>query len=164
VVQRGRVLEPQGESWIQIPEASNLRHQIRCIYIWKTNTIPILMHQMRILINQVFKTNHVMLRQKKLEIREKKKSTGNLKKNSKKSNGAMKLSQIHRRIELCLREIILRFEMNLWNLHFSWQFILTLMEDLYHTKAIIVLHSWWHNLRTYMHLRTVGCEMKGSLR
>jgi hypothetical protein len=34
---------------------------------------------------------------------------------------AMKLS---RRIELhvCLREIILRFEMNLQNLHFSWQF------------------------------------------
>jgi hypothetical protein len=26
---------------------------------------------------------------------------------------AMKLSQIHRMIELCLREIILRFEMNL---------------------------------------------------
>jgi hypothetical protein len=35
---------------------------------------------------------------------------------------AMKLSQIRRRIELCLREIILRFEMNLQNLLFSWQF------------------------------------------
>jgi hypothetical protein len=35
---------------------------------------------------------------------------------------AIKLSQIRRRIELCLREIILRFEMNLENLLFSWQF------------------------------------------
>jgi hypothetical protein len=35
---------------------------------------------------------------------------------------AMKLSQVHRRIELCLREIILPFEMNLQNLIFSWQF------------------------------------------
>jgi hypothetical protein len=35
---------------------------------------------------------------------------------------AMKLSQIRRRIELCQREIILRFEMNLQNLLFSWQF------------------------------------------
>jgi hypothetical protein len=33
---------------------------------------------------------------------------------------AMKLNQIRRRIELCLREIILRFEMNLQNLLFSW--------------------------------------------
>jgi hypothetical protein len=31
---------------------------------------------------------------------------------------AMKLSQIRRRIELCLREIILRFEMNIQNLLF----------------------------------------------
>jgi hypothetical protein len=32
---------------------------------------------------------------------------------------AMKLNQIRRRIELCLREMILRFEMNLQNLVFS---------------------------------------------
>jgi hypothetical protein len=31
---------------------------------------------------------------------------------------AMKLNQICRRIELCMREIILRFEMNLWNFYF----------------------------------------------
>jgi hypothetical protein len=35
---------------------------------------------------------------------------------------AMKLSQICQRIELCLQEIILRYEMNLYNLLFSWQF------------------------------------------
>jgi hypothetical protein len=34
----------------------------------------------------------------------------------------MKLSQVNRRIELCLREIILRFKMNLQNLLFFWQF------------------------------------------
>jgi hypothetical protein len=32
---------------------------------------------------------------------------------------AMQLSHIRRRIELCMREIILRFYMNLWNLLFS---------------------------------------------
>jgi hypothetical protein len=35
---------------------------------------------------------------------------------------AMKLSQIRRRIGLCLTELILRFEMNLQNILFSWQF------------------------------------------
>jgi hypothetical protein len=34
----------------------------------------------------------------------------------------MKLSQIRRRIDICLREIIFRFEMNFQNLFFSWQF------------------------------------------
>ena len=72
----------------------------------KTNMIPILMHQMRILTNQV---SSVVLRPK----------VGNPK-NCNKCEGAektiycvMKLSQIRQRIELCMREIILRFEMNL---------------------------------------------------
>jgi hypothetical protein len=41
----------------------------------------------------------------------------------------MKLSQIRRRIELCLREIILRFEMNLQNLLFSWQFHIRILKQ-----------------------------------
>jgi hypothetical protein len=41
----------------------------------------------------------------------------------KKQYCAMKLIQIRRRIELYLREIILRFEMNLWNSRFSYSFI-----------------------------------------
>jgi hypothetical protein len=39
----------------------------------------------------------------------------------KNNKSAMKLSQIRRRIEICLREIIVRFEMNLQNLLFTGQ-------------------------------------------
>jgi hypothetical protein len=51
---------------------------------------------------------------------------------------SMKLSQIRRRIELCLREIILRFEMNLQNLLFSWQF-----NSYSYFKAITEVLSYW---------------------
>jgi hypothetical protein len=79
----------------------------------KTNTIPILRHQMSILSNQVFS---VVLRPKKLE------KLWKLYKSRNKNNYcAMKLSQIRWTIELCMREIILRFEMNLSKLLFSWQ-------------------------------------------
>jgi hypothetical protein len=67
------------------------------------------MHQMRISTTQV---SSVMLRSKKLEIR---KQMWKLKE--------PKLSQIRRRIELCLGEIIIRFEMNFQILtSFPWQF------------------------------------------
>jgi hypothetical protein len=74
---------------------------------YKTNTIPILMHQMRISTNQV---SSVVLGSKELEIR---KIVKTVKEPKKKTNKycAMKLSQICRRIELSMREIILRFEM-----------------------------------------------------
>jgi hypothetical protein len=70
------------------------------------------MHQMRISTTQV---SSMMLRSKKLEIREK---MWNWKSRwIKTKQSAMKLSQIRRRLELWLREIILRFEMNLcWSL------------------------------------------------
>jgi hypothetical protein len=66
------------------------------------------MHQMSISTNQV---SSVVLRPKKLEIR--KKVVKIVKEPKKTKYYAMKLSQIRRRIELCMREIILRFEMNL---------------------------------------------------
>ena len=71
------------------------------------------MHQMRISTTQV---SSVMLRSKKFEIRKKK-----IQKLAEPSDGNQTecheiLSQICRRIELCLREIILRFELNLQNL------------------------------------------------
>jgi hypothetical protein len=50
-----------------------------------------------------------MLMSKKLKIRKKNVITERAVNNQ----SAMKLSQIRRRIELCMREIILRFEMNL---------------------------------------------------
>jgi hypothetical protein len=53
----------------------------------------------------------VMLRSKKLENLEKKVKT--VKELIKTKQGAMELSQIHRSIELCMREITLRFEINL---------------------------------------------------
>jgi hypothetical protein len=74
----------------------------------KTNTIPILMHQMRISTNQV---SSVVLRPKKFEIR--KMVVKTVKQPKKTKYYTMKLSQIRRRIELCMREIVLRFEMNL---------------------------------------------------
>jgi hypothetical protein len=61
---------------------------------------------MRISTNKV---SSVMLRPKKFEIRKKWESF----ERAGKKQSAMKLSQIRRRIELCMREIILRFEMNL---------------------------------------------------
>jgi hypothetical protein len=65
------------------------------------------MHQMRISTNQV---SSVVLGPKKLEIR---KIVKTVKEPEKTKYCAMKLSQIRRRIELCMREIILRFEMTL---------------------------------------------------
>jgi hypothetical protein len=50
----------------------------------------------------------------------------------------MKLSQIRRRIELCLREIILRFEINSQNVLFSWQF-----NSYSYFKASIEVLSYW---------------------
>jgi hypothetical protein len=80
------------------------------------------MHQTRISTNQV---SSVVLGPKKLEIREK--NCENCKRAEKKPPTtttktttkycAMKLSQICRRTELSVREIIPRFEMNLQNLH-----------------------------------------------
>jgi hypothetical protein len=64
---------------------------------------------MRILTNQV---SSVVLRPKKLEIQKIVKTEKEPKKKKNKYY-VMKLSQIRRRIELCKREIILRFEMNL---------------------------------------------------
>jgi hypothetical protein len=79
------------------------------------------MHQMRISTTEV---SSVMLRSKKLEIQKKKKEKKmwKLKEPSDVNQNAIKLSQIRRRIELCMREIMLRFEMNLQNLLFPWQF------------------------------------------
>jgi hypothetical protein len=54
-----------------------------------------------------------------LEIKKtKKKKVEIVKDPIKTKQSVMKLSQIRRRIELCMREIILRFEMNLYNLTF----------------------------------------------
>jgi hypothetical protein len=56
----------------------------------------------------------VVLRPKELEIRGKKyENCIRAKKTKQNKYCAMKLSQIRRRIELCMREMILRFEMNL---------------------------------------------------
>jgi hypothetical protein len=76
------------------------------------------MHPMCISTNEV---SSVVLEPKKLEIQ--KTNCENCKRAEKTKYCAMKLSQIRRRIELCMREIILRFEMNLWNLLFSYSFI-----------------------------------------
>jgi hypothetical protein len=71
------------------------------------------MCQMRISSTQVFS---VVIRPKKLEIR--KQNCENCTRIEKKQTKyrAMKLSQIRRRIELCMREIIICFEMHL--IHF----------------------------------------------
>jgi hypothetical protein len=71
--------------------------------------------QMRISTTQVFS---VMLRLKKLEILNKKKIEKRKSRRMKTKQSVMKLSQIGRRIELCLKEIVLRFGMNLQNLLF----------------------------------------------
>jgi hypothetical protein len=72
--------------------------------------ITILMHQMRISTNYV---SSVMLGQEKLKIRKLiVKNVKEPKKTTPKQN-VMKLSQIHRGIELCMRDIILRFDMTL---------------------------------------------------
>jgi hypothetical protein len=91
------------------------------------------MHQMRISTTQV---SSVMLKSKKLEIR-KKKCENWKSRRMKTKQSAMKLSQIRRRIELCLREMILRFEMNLQNL-LSWQF----NSYLYFKASSEVLSNW----------------------
>jgi hypothetical protein len=72
----------------------------------KSSTIPILMYQMHISTNEV---SSVMLCLKKLEILKK---CENYEKTIK-YQSVMKLSQIRQRIELCMREIILLFQMNL---------------------------------------------------
>jgi hypothetical protein len=59
----------------------------------------------------------VVLQLKKLEIR--KKNCENCVRAEKTKYCAMKVSQIRRRIELCMREIIHRFKMNLSTLLFS---------------------------------------------
>jgi hypothetical protein len=59
----------------------------------------------------------VMLMSKKLEIRKKNVKTERAV--GRKPNSVMKLSQIRQRIEICLRDLSLRFEMNLQNLLFS---------------------------------------------
>jgi hypothetical protein len=64
---------------------------------------------MRISTN-LSKVSSVMLWSKKLEIQKNVKTVKELIKTRKR---AVKLSQIRRRIELCMKVIILRFEMNL---------------------------------------------------
>ena len=66
----------------------------------KVNTIPILMHQMRISTNEV---SSVVLEPKKLEVE--KKNCEKCKEPKEKPYCAMKLSQVRRRKELCMREI-----------------------------------------------------------
>ena len=84
-----------------------IHKKLRC----KTNMLTILMHQIRI---STTKVSSVMLRSKGLEIRKK----GKLEEPSDENEIECHeiLSQIRRRIELCLREIIIRFELNLQNL------------------------------------------------
>jgi hypothetical protein len=79
--------------------------QIHCLQHiqCKTNTIPILMHQMRISTNQV---SSVVLRPKSLKTE---KHCKNCKRGEKTQYWTMKLNQIRQRIELCMREMILRF-------------------------------------------------------
>jgi hypothetical protein len=91
------------------------------------------MHQMRISTTQV---SSVMLKSKKLEIRKKKLKLKSRRMKTKQS--VMKLSQIRRRMELYLRKIIIRFEMNLQNLLFSWQ----CNSYSYFKASIEVLSNW----------------------
>jgi hypothetical protein len=82
----------------------------------KTKTILILMHQICISTNQV---SSVVIRSKKLENREKK--CDNCER-ADKTQSAMKTSLIRRRVELCMREIILRLKLFCKIYFFSWQF------------------------------------------
>jgi hypothetical protein len=77
----------------------------------------------------------MMLRLKKLEIL---KNAKTVKEPIKTKQSAMKLSQIRRRIELCMREIILRFKMDLQNLIFSLQF-----NPNSYSKASTEVLSYW---------------------
>jgi hypothetical protein len=65
------------------------------------------MHQMRI---STIQDSSVMLRPKKLAIR---KNVKPVKEPTKTKTESIKLSQIRQRIDICMREIILLFEMNL---------------------------------------------------
>jgi hypothetical protein len=85
-----------------------MKHLVYDVWKCKTNTIPILMQQMHISTTQV---SSVTLWSKKLKIR--KKNAKTVKEPMKTKKSAMTLSQIIRRIELCMRETILPFEMNL---------------------------------------------------
>jgi hypothetical protein len=98
-----QVSPPNLEVWIVSGFQEVFSDCLKC----KTNTIPILMHQMRISTNQV---SSVMLRSKKLEIR---KNVKIMKDPIKTKQSSMKLSQIRRRIELCMREIILIWDQTL---------------------------------------------------
>jgi hypothetical protein len=91
------------------------------------------MHQMHISNTQV---SSVMLRSKKLEIQEKRDNWKSRRMITKQS--AMKLSQIRRRIELCLKEIMLHcFEMNLYLIFFfTVQFILVFQSKYWSTEQL----------------------------
>jgi hypothetical protein len=71
------------------------------VVLYKTNTIPIFMHRMRISTTEV---SSVVLRPKKLEIR--KTNCENCIRAEKTKYCAMKLSQIRRRIELFVSNFI----------------------------------------------------------
>jgi hypothetical protein len=71
------------------------------------------MHQLRI---STTKVSSVMFRSKKLDIRKKCENWKSRQMKTKQS--AVKFCKIRRKIELCLREMIFRFEMNLQNLLF----------------------------------------------
>jgi hypothetical protein len=91
---------------VDVTRISTVSFQVSILQC-KINTISILMHQMRISTNEV---SSVVLGPKKLEIQ--KTNCENCIRTEKTKYCAMTLSQIRRRIELCMREIILRFEMN----------------------------------------------------
>jgi hypothetical protein len=80
-----------------------------------------------------------MLRSKRFAIR---KTRENVKEPKKPS--VMKWSQIRRRIDLCMREIILRFEMNLLNLHF----FLTVQFIFVFEASTEVLSNWLKQNKT----------------
>jgi hypothetical protein len=74
----------------------------------KTNTLTIVMHQMH---NSTTQVSSVKLTSKKLEIQKESENWKSRRMKTKQS--PTKLSQIRRKIELSLREVILCFEMNL---------------------------------------------------
>jgi hypothetical protein len=101
------------------------------------------MHQMRISTTQV---SSVMLRSKKLEIRMKKKKKWKLKEPSDENQ-----TECHE-IE-CLREIILRFEMNLQIL-FSWQF----NSYSYFKASLFVCFESHEQFFSYLATVTITCD------